>query len=382
MRLRGLVHHVPPLLALLACAAAASAQPPTSDPAEAALYAAIVERYAAGAHETPAEEISTWSRGRLDLAFSALASVPAGLTLRTGDARALRLQKWMVLLHADAAFRAYDREDSAAMSLHLDVATRLLQGAVPWSEAGRGIAARDPLFHQRWAFATLSFFLSHVAIEEAQTFVQAQLRLRPGDPALVLARGTVAELRADRARRAPILQPAGSSVSAWQQRTRRQLESTDALGSAARDFRAALEAAPHLHEARLRLGRVLSQLDRHSEAAAELEQLRASRPARVHAYLAALFLASAHERAGRPGDARPLYEEALSYFPAAQTPHLALSRLAFDHDRDRAAEWLERMFAAVNPRPDEVADPWWVYQLPPNVGLENWLAALRAELAR
>ena len=150
----------------------------------------------------------------------------------------------------------------------------------------------------------------------------------------------------------------------------------DELQRAERFFRQALTLAPGHATARLRLGHTLGELGRHAEAAAELQQVLAATPDRPHEYLALLFLGRAHEALGRANEARRYYQRAADLYPAAQSPRLALSRLA-QHSGDRAGaqDAVRLLSARSNPAR---YDPWWDFY----EAHKNDAADLMAELRR
>ena len=113
-------------------------------------------------------------------------------------------------------------------------------------------------------------------------------------------------------------------------------------------------------EARLRYGRVLFLLGRDADAAAELRKALAALDDRQLRYFGELFL-GAVETARRDVDAaRDAYGRAAELYPAAQSPHIALSELA--RRRGDRAGALREMLIAVGPGGDiGRADPWWSY---------------------
>lgn len=207
-------------------------------------------------------------------------------------------------------------------------------------------------FVREWYLLFISHLQEAGAPEMLDALVAQGLESYPGDAALLLARGTLAEGRA----RASIIDRslAGDLYQAdyrrlVRERLRRSLD----------DFEDALERQPDLHEARLRLGRVKSHLGNRNAARQDLEEVTASdAPARLRS-LAWLFLGELEEQERRRDQAREAYERALALSPAAQAPMLALSRLCdAGGDRDCARRWLQRSFDALG---RDRADPWWDY---------------------
>jgi tetratricopeptide (TPR) repeat protein len=110
----------------------------------------------------------------------------------------------------------------------------------------------------------------------------------------------------------------------------------EALTRAEALFRRVLSAAPDAIEARLRLGHVLLRLGRYDDAAAELRKAVPLLDADAQLqYEGALFLGAAEERLGRYDASRLAFERAASLYPAAQSPWLALSELAWPAPRSR-----------------------------------------------
>jgi tetratricopeptide (TPR) repeat protein len=133
------------------------------------------------------------------------------------------------------------------------------------------------------------------------------------------------------------------------------------LRRAERFFRGALELDPSFDEARIRHGRVLGLLDRHSQAATELQQAVESTTDPLLRYYAELFIAAELEALGQFEAARASYERAAALNEAAQAPHLALGHLARRvGDRAAALLALQQAFAVAR-RSDGPLDPWWTY---------------------
>jgi tetratricopeptide (TPR) repeat protein len=124
-------------------------------------------------------------------------------------------------------------------------------------------------------------------------------------------------------------------------------------------FRQALALAPLDSHARVRLGHTLGDLGRHNDAAAELRRALDGKPDAEVLYLAELFLGREEEALGRRDEARRHYQRASELYPNAQSPTLALSRLARQTgDRPSAQRSLVAL-AAMNDV--DRADPWWLY---------------------
>jgi tetratricopeptide (TPR) repeat protein len=135
------------------------------------------------------------------------------------------------------------------------------------------------------------------------------------------------------------------------------------LERAERFFREGLAVAPADADARMRLGHTLGELGRHAGAAAELRRAIDAKPDRRRLYLALLFLGREEEALGRSADARRRYEQAADLYPNAQSPRLALSRIARQTgDRTAAQRSLQTLASAVGH--DDATDPWWGFYQP------------------
>jgi tetratricopeptide (TPR) repeat protein len=146
-------------------------------------------------------------------------------------------------------------------------------------------------------------------------------------------------------------------------------------------FRAALSQDPAHAEARLRLGRVLGQLDRHADAASELRVSIESLADAQQRYYGHLFLGAEEEALGRFEAARAAYGRARQAYSRAQSPYLALSELARrTGDRAGAVRATQEMFdLSKDPARD---DPWWSYFLVGARNAEDWLDELRRPFKR
>ncbi len=131
------------------------------------------------------------------------------------------------------------------------------------------------------------------------------------------------------------------------------------LQRAERFFREALMRAPDDADGRIRFGHTLGELGRHSEAAVELRRAIEATADRQRLYLAELFLGREEEALGRHAEAKRSYERAGNLYPNAQSPRLAVSRLARQvGDRASAQQALRGLIGETG-----VArvDPWWEF---------------------
>ena len=120
----------------------------------------------------------------------------------------------------------------------------------------------------------------------------------------------------------------------------------------------ALYQDPSYAEARLRLGRVLSQMGRHAEALAELQAVPPQQDT-VVAFYTHLVRGDVERAMARYDAAQRSYQQALELFPSAQSARMALGHLArLRSNRDAALALLQPALTAPLPRSD---DPWWDY---------------------
>jgi tetratricopeptide (TPR) repeat protein len=153
---------------------------------------------------------------------------------------------------------------------------------------------------------------------------------------------------------------------------REELREAEAL------FRRLLEIKPGHAEARLRYGRVLGELGKRQESAAELRRAVADLTDAPLRYYANLFLGAAEEALGDRDAARVAYEQAAEGFPMAQSPLLALSQLARrSGDRRGALRAIDRLFALAPEDRGERDDPWWWYYVAQARDADALLEAMR-----
>ncbi len=131
----------------------------------------------------------------------------------------------------------------------------------------------------------------------------------------------------------------------------------------------------------MRRGRTLGRLDRHKEAAAELQLALAATDDPLLTYYGHLFLAAEEEALGRLPEARAAYQRAAQLEPEAQSPKIGLSQLAHrEGDRAAARRVLEAVLQPHDARHD-TDDPWWTYRLAAGRRADEMMAAMHRELA-
>jgi Tfp pilus assembly protein PilF len=149
------------------------------------------------------------------------------------------------------------------------------------------------------------------------------------------------------------------------------------LKSAEVAYRRAVQHAPALAEARLRLARVLVLQAHYVEAAETLETLR-THPDPHIAYLTRLFEGDLLDRQGLSDAALGTYREARRLLPDAQSPWLASAAARYLRgERNDAAEEVAK---AVQVAAAAAADPWLWYLKGTAIDTARYLSAVRTSV--
>jgi tetratricopeptide (TPR) repeat protein len=173
----------------------------------------------------------------------------------------------------------------------------------------------------------------------------------PADPAILFDSAYLHQELSSPAIQASVQQLRADAVSVRVGSRRSELERAE------RFFRDGLLLAPADADARVKLGHTLGELGRHAEAAAELRKAIEANPDRQRLYLATLILGREEEALGRRDEARRRYDQAADLYPRAQSPRLALGRLARQTgDRAAAQRSLQSLVAVAD---IDASDPWW-----------------------
>jgi tetratricopeptide (TPR) repeat protein len=149
-------------------------------------------------------------------------------------------------------------------------------------------------------------------------------------------------------------------------------------------LRRAVKLRADFPEARLRLGHVLGELDRHKDALPELTLALAGLQNPNLQYYGHLFTGRSAAAKGDVAMARAAFEHAARLMPAAQSPLLSLSQLAYGTgNADEAAALLNRVLELPALDGD---DPWWTYNVAAGrfyeLSFQDLVATLRGEMAR
>lgn len=143
----------------------------------------------------------------------------------------------------------------------------------------------------------------------------------------------------------------------------------------------AITLEPSLVEARLRLGRVESLLGKNNLAIAELQLALSLSDDQLLRYYGNLFLGSAYESASVHEQAIVAYKRASTYYPDADAPRLALSRLALSRTgQDAALTSLDPLLRRGSNVHGE--DPWLSYYVAAGRTSEKELAAAYEALSK
>lgn len=338
-----------------------------------------VDQHVPGTADPPAVEISQWPGADLDLLLRwVLHLFEARPAIRIDQhlppvPRVVDLARRGTLLHADVALRVSESSRSATSlrsSPTRHYVVNVFDGqdlggsrAVVHLEVGRALLSflsyrrlDDVEFVSLWYRATSSALLHARRLGYAAPHVTAGLEALPDDVRLLFYDGVMHEVLATpRVQRAldATKMPLGFRPSV--DSSRKELDRAEKLLARALKLNSA-DAEVHLHH-----GRILAQLDRHAEAAAELAGVDGAFQDTDLAYYAALFHGEEEAALGRRDAARAAFERAAGLCPNAQSPLLALSRLARRYgDRPAAVEALARLFALPTVRSRRL-DPWWLY---------------------
>jgi tetratricopeptide (TPR) repeat protein len=396
----------PALLTLIFCAISATplrSQDETGGIPVLRRWVTAVERHVPGEADEPAVVVASWYRR--DLAslfpyirayFDVLKQGPAAprRSLSTDDMNVirtmavasgalrdpLRFAKRAAMLHADVAILGIDRSPAVIAVRNRAVVRRPPDASIPersfasgvdgqyhgdgeseghW-DAGRTIldfvrpAAPDPEI-QLWYRASAAAMMLQGNFVEAMPHLRHGVTLFPADAQLLFASGCLYEVLASPRIQSIVrrVQATGGQVAVESER--------DNLARAVRLFRQALEVDKDHTEARIRLGRVLSEQGNAREAAILLRPRPAKGDSPLLAYYRALFLGHVEDEVGDPSAAEAAYREASEWFPQAQSPRLSLALLAVRRGDREAVNTALTLLRARMSSASAKDDPWWVY---------------------
>jgi tetratricopeptide (TPR) repeat protein len=331
------------------------------------LYLATAAHYASG-YRTPAlREIRRWSRPEIVRAVAVLRTDEKKLRSAVKEPGEIDFHavEGAVLLHAEAGLLFLQEQRLAPAKLHLDAATEILQ----WSR--RAAADRrnwttmrrhsfkerppDPALELKESIDGRDFYVALASAALALGYAEAagpfaeQARLEaPRDPEVQLLLGGVA-----------------SGLALEKALQHRDSDASRARKDAEKAFREALALDPETHEARLRLGKLLLDDSRTSEAEPLLAEVDAKATDARQRYLARLFLGRAAERGGRIEEAIRSYRGALEAWPDSQAAGLALAHVVEQSSGPGASrELVGALLDPSRPRAGP-SDPWFLYPIGP-----------------
>ena len=330
-------------------------------------YLAVAAAYGSAQPAGALQEIRQWPLPQIAGAVNQLQrqakrlrwapSAPHDIAFRTVEAA--------VLMHAEAGLLALQSLSMAEADAHLRASTDLVvwsrvaaaearnfarMGAhldarherSPGPEIRERIDRRD--FYLALAASALTLGFPSTAIPFAEKARQAA----PLDPDVQLVFGCVAE-----------------SLAEEKLLRHRESEASPLRDQAVGAFRDALALEPGLHEALLRLGRLLLVGGRLIEAEPLLEDVDRRSEDKRQRYLARLFLGRLAERRDRHGDAVLFYARALASWPDSQAARLALAHVLERESGPAAARPLVAATLSAARRLDRATDPWWLYPFGP-----------------
>jgi len=366
----------PVVLLLSLVGIGAALPPPTTTRSDVDDWLAAVRAHEPGQVDDPATIIGSWSRDRL------WNRVLPGLKHAVDPSRLPAVLKRGAMMHADIAmiqvltrvpyapdwdprFNSSTEETFRASYLaHLETGRKLLAWVEPDPQ-------RDAVV-RRWYRAVTAWLFEQGLLEAVIPHLARADDVFGDDADIEFDRGIVQETLA---------MPSTQQLIKGMRNPPIRVSTPGAhVSQAVRHFERALQIDPGYVEARVRLGRAQATLGRQSRAVEELERALASASDTTVRYYALLFLGRSREAMGEPEAALEAYRAAAGLYPSAQSPLLAISRLA-EASNSRAAARAAVARLLNLPSDDRLrADPWWVY--PEGVGRHSvdLLGELRARI--
>jgi tetratricopeptide (TPR) repeat protein len=357
-------------------------------------YLDIVWNYYDGNYQQAIDEIAAWPVGDLgdrvieDFDTAVLTAISGGRSLvKLSDGQRLSIAKlWgrltpiAALLHVEAGYQLLQKGQDKAGVQHLLLA-RLLADWKRWRfildylpDEGRDLAYKQL---RREVYLSIAWILQSALEEEtlAEHLTLARKNLAD-DAEIWLASGSAEELSAEPA----MLKQRQQDVKVAPRDTAVLIARGRRLEKAEEYHREAIARDSTLAEAHVRLGRVLQQRGKLTEARAALETARKLESPSEVGYLATLFLAGVIEEENKQAPALEVYEELVQRWPECQSGHLGLSRAYSARGNSSAAlDALKPLWK--EPEHRACFDGWWVYRSGQAWRLKALLAALRVRVA-
>jgi hypothetical protein len=315
-------------------------------------YATLVDKYKTrNADEAVAQAVAFERLGLVDSFTAFLSTTPSAGALTAAAA-----------MHTEAGLRLSLDVAGPFANRQLDLAAAIIEiGTAPRTRRlGAPDLRRSTLppvsaeFRRLWYLTVVSFMENGGRMSLVAAYLDNARALFPRDPEFLLLSGIAEEMLASN-----LLE------------TRSDGERRKSLGRAEAHLRASLALAPDRTETKLRLGRVLSQLDQAAEARPLLTTVSDVTDERL-SYLASLFLGGLEDSAGNTAAAARWYAQAAARMPAAQAASLAGSEL-----QHRAGKRQDAAVSAASGAGADKVDPWWSYPLGEYWRIEVHLNALR-----
>lgn len=330
---------------------------------------ALARMYAAGQRAEAIARLEGWGEDELKRELVALRSLAAKMGhLPEGTLRAA------VMLHTDReAFERMqapveERARECGIEKHGAYARALMSLLVVQSDRSRDFA-------RRWLTAMALQSHWDLCLDDVTRWTHEGLKWFPKDAQLLLIQGTAGEVAASLPRPPAFFYANPSEQKRGLAEVARQRQE---LSQARRDLEAALAVEPGLHEARLRLGRVLWRQEKPGEARVALQDLLERAPEPWLLYLGHLFLGRVVEDAGDLAAAARHYRAALAIDPRAQAAAVALAQVQLVAGED--GESREVLSRALKQAPRaQPRDAYMSYHLGRANLAEGMLDALRAE---
>jgi cytochrome c-type biogenesis protein CcmH/NrfG len=232
------------------------------------------------------------------------------------------------------------------------------------SRAGTGETERG--LARRWFRTVAAVFAQRLNFADLQPHLSEALTHLPEDPGLLFDAGCAAEILASPLIQATLMSGLPQSTAGRRLQTpAAELAHTNRpaafLATAEKHYRAALMRDPRDLESRVRLGRVLAELQRHGQAVAELQAAARLHGPPILQYYTALFLGDVLTDLGQLDDALAAFERAAALFPDADSPRLGISRV--HSERGDAAAARRALGTSLDTTPSAAigADPRWQY---------------------
>lgn len=352
-----------PLLAAICILLPAAAHPQPKREALLAEWRAAVASHKTGTLDDAAERIGTWSSADLRQVYAALQ-----LQLRAHTVETDRLLILGAMLHADIAILSPRRAITIVpgdrfVSQSVDGRDSGQQVREPgWEFSGQLLAdvSRTPdlqFIVKLWFRATASHMLKYAHLADLGTHLDLARRLFPDDPDLMFDTGCFYESLAS-----PRAQAAIADTFLTSGRVRVEVAPLGStLEKADTWYSRVLAVAPGHQEARVHRGRVRILRGRARDAIADLAAVSNAVTEPYVKYNALLFLGGAYEALERTDEARKAYERAAALYIYAQSPRIALSRLATRRGDMPAAQRHIREVLRLAPDAPDRGDPFWSY---------------------